>query len=1601
MPSTPRFWGGLVDLDAAGADVRALCRELTGAGEETQVALRAGERFVPHLVRAEVPSGHPFRCRLDGTYLVTGGLGGIGLEVGRWLVERSARRIVLLGRTAVPDRTRWDDVHPQPMRDRIAAIRALELAGAAVTIVQADVGDRAQMRAVFEALRTSGPPVRGIVHAAGAVAPGSLAELTPELLSESFRSKVAGTLVLDELLRGVDLDFLVLFSSIEAAAGVRGRAAHAAASSFLDAYAHQRRRAGLPAVAVRWGRWDRTRLAAAGHEHAGRPALGLVGMAPEQALEHLGAVIEAGLPERIVSAIDWRVFRAAFATTPARARYLENVELAPPRPAPPVPRSFAAQLAVAPAAERGPLLAAHLQAMIAAVLRCPVEKLDIHRALNTVGLDSILATEVRNRIQFELGVRVQMLDLFRGITTIELAERVLAEMADDDDAVSTPAPAAAPAVAPAPAAPTRTRSIVRPERPERPERAPAAAPPPPVPPPAPPQRRTDAPADAVITPAQGRTRFEPFPLTDIQYAYWVGRQGVLPWGNVGTHVYIEIDGGLDPERLDRAWQRMLARHDMLRAVILPLGEQQILEQQLTYRIPVVDLRGMPVAVQEAALERERRRLSTSIPPLDVWPHFELLLHILDGGRTRLHVNLDAILVDAFSVDLLFKDWGAFYDDPDRALPPIGVSFRDYVLAESTILEGTDAVKRSREYWANRKHVLPPPPQLPSHPEPSAETLARPRLGHYLGTLEPQRWQALKARASEVGLTPASVMCSAFAEILSYWSKDPRFTIHLTQFRRLPLHAEIGKVIGDFTSTLLLGIDWSGDGTFLGRARELAEQLWTDMDHSHVSGVQVLREIAKSRRTPMIMPVVFTSALGDLGPGMAWAGTMGYLVSETSQVYLDNRITESNGTLVYGWDVLEEFFPPGVLAAMFQSYEALIRQLADGDPAAWGAQPRSMVVDQRWQEVAALNATAAPLTDDLLHRLGLRHFHERPGHPAVITRGKTLDYEELFRRAWQVGHRLRQLGAQPNTLVAIVTQPGWERVVAALGVLEAGAAYLPIDPALPSERIAYLLANGQVSLVLTQSWLDEGLTWPAAVQRIRIDDPSLAEYDAGPLTPVQTPDDLAYCIFTSGSTGQPKGVMIGHRGAVNTIRDINERFAVTPGDRVLALSNLSFDLSVYDIFGLLAAGGTIVIPDPSIERDPSSWAKLVASHGVTIWNTVPALLQMLVDYPGIGAGELDLASLRLAMLSGDWIPVDLPQRVRTLVGELEVVSLGGATEASIWSILYVIGEMNPAWRSIPYGKPMVNQRMYVLNARLEPCPPWVVGHLYIGGVGLAEGYWRDGARTNASFIRHPRTGERLYRTGDLGRYMEDGNIEFLGREDAQVKINGFRIELGEIEAALRQHPGVADCYVLARKWRIVADMTAERPISPDGKVHNRFLLAYVVRNPGTAFSEADLRSYLKQKIPDYMVPTRILEIANVPLSANGKIDRRALPNPDEIRDADALVAPRTDLERVLVGMWSTTLGLAAEKIGVQDNFFDLGGNSLLLVKVSGMIAKQLAIQLRVTELFQSPTVESLARFLEGVRGTAAEQPDPDDARDRAARRKELKARLVRQKSESET
>ena len=1044
---------------------------------------------------------------------------------------------------------------------------------------------------------------------------------------------------------------------------------------------------------------------------------------------------------------------------------------------------------------------------------------------------------------------------------------------------------------------------------------------------------------------------EPFPLTDIQQAYWIGRSGVLELGNVGAHFYLELQAGpLDRDRLERAWQQLIERHGMLRTVVLPDGRQRMLEPAPRYRIEMEDVTGLASDEAEAALARERARMSHQVHLGEHWPPFEIRMTRLGPERTRLHVSLDLIMIDLWSFRLLMREWLLVYENPAAALPPLVLGFRDYVLAAAALEE-----KEALRYWLDRLPELPPPPDLPLARAPS--TVAHPRFRRRAETLGADDWQRIKERARSERLTPSAVLLTKFADVLGAWSRRQQFTINLTLFQRLPLHPQVNQIVGDFTSITLLAVDCAAADAFAARAHALQAQLWRDMDHRHVSGVKVIREMARRREGGIhpAMPVVFTSGLAQGMPELEQLerlqgqnlGEVIYAVSQTPQVWLDHQVYEQDGRLHLAWDAVEDLFPPGMLDAMFGAYVGALRQLAD-DESAWDGARATLVPPTQLTERAAANDTAALVPSGLLHDRFFAQARQRPEQTAVVTTTRRLSYGEVAERADRLTRRLRRLGAQPNRLVAIVMEKSWEQVVGALAVLKAGAAYLPIDPELPPERRRLLLDRGEVEIVLTQTCLAEQFEWPPGVHCIAVDRDE-AEFgpDDVPTAAPARPDDLAYVIFTSGSTGEPKGVMIKHRSALNTVVDLNERFGVGSEDRILALSSLGFDLSVYDLFGALAAGATVVMPHPSSRREPGDWAALMARERVTIWNSVPALLEMLVDYAGNGPALRDSA-LRLALLSGDWIPVTLPDRARALVPGLDVIGLGGATEASIWSIFHRPDASDRGRSSIPYGRALRNQTMHVLNDAMEPCPVWVPGQIYIGGIGVASGYWRDEARTAAQFITHPRSGERLYRTGDLGRFLPGGDIEFLGREDHQVKIQGYRIELGEIEAALERHPRVKAAAVVA-----VGERT--RP---------KHLVAYVVVD-GVPLDV--LKAHVQQALPAYMVLSVWHALDALPLTPNGKVDRAALPA------LKALPAPeRAALQDTLIGggnadVLSRINALIAEELGQPpldpaQNLLAVGANSLDLVRIVGRLEKEFGVRPSFQEFFADPTVTALAQLI---------------------------------------
>lgn len=919
-------------------------------------------------------------------------------------------------------------------------------------------------------------------------------------------------------------------------------------------------------------------------------------------------------------------------------------------------------------------------------------------------------------------------------------------------------------------------------------------------------------------------RHAPFPLTRIQQSYLIGRSGDFVLGNVSTHNYFEIElDRLDVARFSDAWNALIGRHEMMRAVFAEDGTQRILEDVPDYAVAFHDFSG-DGAAGEDRLAAIRERMSHQTLPFDRWPLFEVVVARRGDGRFRLHFSIDMLVADAMSTMILIRDLDALYASPGASLPPLTYTFRTYVQALYAS-EGTEAQARARAYWEDRVDALPPAPELPLATTP--ENIQQPRFIRREHMIGAERWERSQKRVQAAGMTASALLLTLFAAVLARWAKTSHFCLNLTLLNRPPVHPQIGDVVGDFTSLILLETKFDPGATLRENIRRVQDQLWRDMEHRGFDGVDVLRLLNRryASQQAVAMPIVFTSALGMSGSRRGEASgeflstltrlgdDASYGIAQSSQVWLDHVVRESAGALGVSWDTLDGLFPDGMLDDMFAAYCDLLEAFADERLPLDRILPSALPPLQAARRLH-VNATAAPVPEGLIHEPFLARADEHGDRIAVRYPGGSLSYRALRALAVGIADRLANARAGCETPIAVVMHKGWEQVAAVLGILCHGGAYLPIDAQLPEERIHLLLAQAGVDTILTQPDVGSHLRFPAAATVLTVVPEVAAPCDALPPPPRATPDDIAYVIFTSGSTGIPKGVVIEHRGALNTIVDINRRFGVGPDDRVLCVSSLSFDLSVYDIFGVLAAGGTLVVPEAARDKDPAHWLALVEDEGVTLWNTVPPLLQLLVEQAE-HRDRTAVRSLRLALSSGDWMPPALPDRLFALRPEIELVSLGGATEASIWSIAYPVKESMAGRRSVPYGRPLDNQMFRVLDDALQDRPDWATGHLHIGGIGLARGYWGDEVKTAASFFVHPLSGERLYRTGDLGRYLPDGDIEFLGRSDSQVKIRGNRVELGEIEAVLRRAEGIRDAVVLA-----------------DGdKFGQRRLVAYVVPDIG--------------------------------------------------------------------------------------------------------------------------------------------------------------------------
>ncbi len=1380
---------------------------------------------------------------------------------------------------------------PGPEAER-AALRLRER-GVDVELARGDVAELEQVHALVARSQALGKPMAGVLHAAMQADSAALPDTHFEAV---LRPKVTGVQVLAAATVDCALEFFVLFSSAVTMVPAHGLPAYVAANAYLDAFAVQQRARGQNTLSVSLGALSEVGTVAGASVAAQLARGGLLALPPAEAFHALERALASSSAHLGIFDADWGRLLGSFgAQTPA---FYDRV--ADELPAADRLLVTGASLRALDPALRREALRSYLRSRLAETLRRPEAEITPQRHLMELGLDSLMFLGVSAQLSRELGIRVSPAQALRDFTL----EGITGQL---DTTLASGAP------------------------------------------------EVEVEDLTVFFEADPAARHLPFPLNDVQQAYYLGRSPDMVLGGVACHGYLEIDcRALDVARLSRAFDQVVQRHDMLRAVVDGDGMLRVLEDVPPHRFVTVDLRRDTPAARSEALGALRTTLAHRVPDPTRWPLCEVRLTYVDDETTRIHISLDNLVLDGRSTGIVLREWAALYAAPERTLPALTISSRDYTLAQRAY-EQSPAFARSFAYWEARLAELPIGPELPLQKQPAQ--IDEPRFTRRGLVLDEARWSRLQALAAARGLTASGVLLAAYAEVLARYAQSGRFLLAVPSFQRTAFHPDVQQLVGEFTTIVPLVVDMASGPDFVARAQALQGQLLRDLENGPVSGVRVLRELRRTRSEPLLTPVVFTSVFGlehevdtrywDDASQVEALGESVYTLSQTPQVLLDHHVHTKDGQLEAYWDAVEEAFGAPMLDSMFRCYERLLHRLCESEEC-WTSACIVELDERELEARAAANATQIDRRPELLQSGFRRACRAHPNREALVSGSLRLTYAQLAAGVQALALRLRAAGVSRGTLVGVVMERGWEQVVAVLAVLEAGGAYVPIDAQLPMRRITQLLQESGCLHVVTQARVDARIAWPAEVTRVSVAHEEASRSDRAdvPTGTDSEPGDVAYVIYTSGSTGQPKGVVVSHAAAMNTIADMQQRFGVCMSDRLLGLSSLSFDLSVFDLFGVLGVGGCLVQVEQGHEKDAAHWATLIERERVSLWNSVPALLQMLVDE--LEASRRTLAPPRTALLSGDWIPLALAERTLTRWPQCELVSLGGATEAAIWSIYQRIpsGGFGGDWSSVPYGRPLANQRWHVLNERGETCPDGVPGELYIAGDGLAEGYHRDAARTAERFLLNTLTGERLYRTGDWGRYRAGGVLEFLGRKDSQVKVGGHRVELGEVEAAMASHPDVSEAVVHARG---------------DARSASKKLVGYVVLHPHSEVSPQQLRAHAAERLPEYMVPRVVMVLLALPLSTNGKVDRQALPDPEPTRSADAHAEATTPQQEALLELCRELL--SRDHVSLGDQFFALGGDSLIAARLSAALRTRFALRLSLRTIFAEPRLEHLADLIE--------------------------------------
>jgi amino acid adenylation domain-containing protein len=1044
------------------------------------------------------------------------------------------------------------------------------------------------------------------------------------------------------------------------------------------------------------------------------------------------------------------------------------------------------------------------------------------------------------------------------------------------------------------------------------------------------------------------SRDQDLPLSFAQQRLWFLHQLSPDSHSYNLLEALRLEGTLNLFALEQSLSELIRRHEVLRTTF-PMVEGQPIQ-----RIAPPSLVSLPLQdLQDLSTEKQTERLreiaiALSLKPFDLAgePLAQFTLFKLSSQEYVLLLKMHHIIYDGWSLSIFFGElsqlYAAFVQGLPSPLAELSIQYADFAVWQRQWLTG-EVLERQLNYWREQLTDAPTILELPTdYPRPPIPSF---RGDGTVFRLDRGLTQRLKQLSQESGTTLFMTLLAAFFVLISRYSGQLDLLVGSPIANRNS--SAIEKLMGFFANTLALRGDLSGNPSFLALLERVKQTTLSAYAHQDLPFEMLVERLQLDRdlsRNPLVQ-VMFSLQNTPQSEGSLSGLKIENLplpIDTKARFDLEVNFWEVSDSLEAAWCYSTDLFAAGTITQMGQHFQNLLTAIA-ANPSLGIFELRMLSDAERHQLLASWNETQTDYSDyKCIHQLFEEQVERTPDAIAVVFEGQQLTYDELNSRANQLAHYLQSLELKLEDKIGVCIERSPLMVIATLAILKAGGAYVPLDIAYPSERLAFMIENVQCPIILTQNHLSDRLPVNNSQKLIDIESKweSIAQYSPANITSKVTPNNLAYIIYTSGSTGIPKGTEVIHRNIIGFIFGVD--YVQLDAHQIwLQHSSISWDAFTLELWTPLLFGGRCVLY-PGNVITPENLSKIIKEEGVNILWLTCALFNLMID-----TMPESLLGVKQLITGGETLSVAHIRRGLALLPETQIINGYGPSECTVFTCCYPISkQLDENLASIPIGKPIGDRKVYLLDRNLQPVPVGVSGEIHVGGASVARGYLNQLALTREKFISNPfLAGDTLYKTGDLARYLPDGNIEYIGRIDNQVKIRGFRIELGEIEAVIGQNEDVQSACVIVRE---------DNP-------GDKRLIAYIVPKPGVTITSGDFRQFLTHKLPGYMVPSAFVMLEFLPLTANGKIDRRALKAPINTSDSDRFIEARSQLELSLVQIWSKVLKI--DKIGVRDNFFDLGGHSLLAPYLTTQIKEQFGKEIALTALFQNPTIEQLATIIQ--------------------------------------